>query len=227
MKKFTSVAGAGITALALGLGLVGCGSDSSTEASSSSATSSEEETSSTPPPPPSSPTESIADYITKNGLEETAVRPGEAGAPTVNLPVPPGWQRRDDIPEAPFGAFVFPGSAVPASPPRILALMSKLTGDVNPEDLLQYAPGELRRLPGWQPIDEGSPGELMGFDTAQVAGSYQTGPTRGVIAQKTVVVPAEDGAYVLQLNAYGDETEAGILTQGIQAIDQQMAVIAS
>lgn len=228
MKKLTSVAGAGITVLALGLALVGCGSDSSTEASNSSATtSSEEETSSTPPAPPASPTESIGDYIAKNGIQETAVKPGDAGAPTVNLPVPPGWQRRDDIPEAPYGAIFFPTSTVPASPPRILALMSKLTGDVDPSDLLQYAPGELRRLPGWQPSNNGAPGELMGFDTAQVAGTYQTGGSRGVIAQKTVVIPADDGAYVLQLNAYADETEAAILMQGIQAFDQQMAIIAT
>ncbi|MGB3480773.1 MAG: LpqN/LpqT family lipoprotein [Mycobacterium sp.] len=229
MKSLTSVAGAGITALAVSLALVGCGSDSSTEADNSTVTASAEgETSTTErpePAPPASPDETIQDYIVKNGLRESSVSPGDAGSPTVNLPVPPGWQRRDDLPEAPYGAFFYPTSAVPANPPRILVLMSELTGDVDPNDLLQYAPGELRGMPGFVPTNEGSRSQLMGFESAQVAGTYLAGGRNGVVAQNTIVIPADDGAFVLQLNAYADETEAGIVSQGIQAFDQQMAII--
>jgi hypothetical protein len=227
VKKFTTAAGAGLTALAVGLALVGCGSDSSSESDggSSAAETSSEATTAVAQDPPANPNETIQDFIGKNGLQETAVKPGEAGVPTVNLPLPPGWQRRDDVPEAPFGAFFFPGSAVPTNPPRILVLMSKLTGEVNPDVLLEYAPGELRQMPGFQATSPDSRGELMGFPNSQSAGTYTTPGGLGVVAQKTVVIPADDGAYVLQLNAYAADREAPLLMQAIQLFDQQMAII--
>jgi hypothetical protein len=227
VKKFTTAAGAGLTALALGLALVGCGSDSSSESDggSSAAETSSEATTTVAQDPPANPNETIQDFIGKNGLQETAVKPGEEGVPTVNLPLPPGWQRRDDVPEAPFGAFFFPGSAVPTNPPRILVLMSKLTGDVNPDVLLEYAPAELRQMPGFQATNPASRGELMGFPNSQSAGTYTTPGGLGVVAQKTVVIPADDGAYVLQLNAYAADREAPLLMQAIQLFDQQMAII--
>ncbi|MDF2823693.1 MAG: lipoprotein [Mycobacterium sp.] len=231
MKKFSSVAGAGITALALGLALVGCGSDSSNEAGSSSETSSAEETTSeaaesdAPDPAlPAGPNETIQDYIAQNGIEETGVKPGDPGSPTVTLPVPPGWQQRNDLPEAPYGAIFFPGTAVPANPPRVLALMSKLSGDVDPEAILEYAPGELRNMPGWAPMNEGVRGKQTGFDALQIAGTYEIDGKKGLIAQKTVVIPADDGVFVLQLNGYSDEGEVGLLGQATSAIDTQMNI---
>lgn len=235
MKKLTSVAGAGITALALGLALVGCGSDSSTEATSSSTTSSvEEETSTTSaeaasptPAQPAGANETIQDYIVQNGIQESGVKRGDPGTPTVNLPVPPGWQQRDDLAEAPYGAIFFPGSAVPGNPPRILALMSKLTGDVDTEKLLQYAPGELQNMPGWQPMNPGTRNQLSGFEAFQIAGAYEIDGRKGMIAQKTVVIPADDGVFVLQLNAYADQSEAPLLGDATALIDQQTKITAA
>ncbi|AQA02081.1 hypothetical protein BVC93_06170 [Mycobacterium sp. MS1601] len=231
MKKFTSVAGAGVTALALGLALVGCGSDSSTEATSSSSSAEEstaESTSaaaeSTEPAAPAGPNETIQDYIVSNGIQESTVKRGDPGVPVVNMPVPPGWQQRDNIPEAPFGAIVFTGTAVPANPPRILALMSKLTGDVDPQAILDYAPGELENMPGWQPMNPGTRNQLSGFDAFQIAGAYAIDGRKGMIAQKTVVIPADDGVYVLQLNAYSDEQEAPVLGNATQVIDEQTTI---
>lgn len=228
MKKFSSVAGAGLTALALGLALVGCGSDSSNEAASSSETSAAETTSeaaeSTEPAPSAGPNETIQDYIAQNDIQETGVTRGAPGSPTVTLPVPPGWQQRTDLPEAPFGAIFFPGSAVPANPPRVLALMSKLTGDVDPEKILEYAPGELQNMPGWVPMNAGVRGQQTGFDAVQVAGTYEIDGQKGLIAQKTIVIPADDGVFVLQLNGYSDEQETGVLGQATSAIDTQMNI---
>jgi hypothetical protein len=232
MKKLTSVAGAGITALALGLALVGCGSESSTEASSSSETgSAQEETSATSeaadpstPAEAAGPNETIQDYIVQNNIEEAAVKPGDPGTPAVDLPVPSGWQKRDDIAEAPYGALVFPGTKVPDNPPRVLALMSKLTGDVDPAALLKYAPGELKNMPGWQPMNQGAPSQQSGFEAIQIAGTYDAGGKKGLIAQKTVVIPAEGSVYVLQLNAYADETEVATLGQATRVIDEQMTI---
>jgi Probable lipoprotein LpqN len=232
MNKLTSVAGAGITALALGLALVGCGgSDSTTEATSSSATSSaEEETSTTTeeaepttPAEAAGPNETIQDYVKENGFQETVIKRGEPG-PTVDLPVPDGWQQTDQLPEAPYGAIVYTGSAVPNNPPRILALMSKLTGDVDPAAILDYAPGELKNMPGWAPANEGQRNTLSGFEASQTAGAYEIDGKKGLIAQKTVVIPADDGVYVLQLNAYSDASEAQVLGQATEIIDQQTTI---
>lgn len=237
--KLTSVAGAGITALALGLALVGCGSDSSTESTSTEATSTEatssaEETSESPSPAaesstpsvPAGPNETIQDYIAANGIQEQAVARDQPGVPVVNLPVPPAWEARDNIPEAPFGAIVFPGTQVPDNPPRVLALMSKLTGDVDPDAILEYAPGELENLPGWQPMNQGSRNQLSGFDAFQIAGAYEIDGREGMIAQKTVVIPAADGVYVLQLNAYASQQETEVLEAATQFIDEQTTITA-
>ncbi|CAN5618900.1 LpqN/LpqT family lipoprotein [soil metagenome] len=235
MNKLTSVAGRGISALALGLALVGCGgSDSSTEASTStSTTSAAEETSTTEettteeaepttPAEAAGPNQTIQDYVKENGFQETVIKRGDPG-PTVNLPVPEGWQQTDELPEAPYGAIVYPASAVPNNPPRILALMSKLTGDVDPEEILNYAPGELQNMPGWAG-NEGQRNQLGGFESFQIGGTYEIDGVKGMIAQKTVVIPADDGVFVLQLNAYSDESEAEILSSATQIIDDQTTI---
>ena len=226
MNKLTSVAGAGVTALALGLALVGCGgSDSSTEATSSageSSTSSEEADTSTPAEA-AGPKETIQDYVKKNGIQEVAVQPGDPMAPTIALPVPPGWQQTDQLPNAPFGAIVFTESKVPDNPPRVLALMSKLVGDVDPRELLEYAPGELQNMPGWVG-NEGKQITLSGYDAFQIGGTYEIEGKKGMIAQETVVVPAEDGVFVLQLNAYSDQSEAPILADATTIIDNEVVI---
>ncbi|WP_197378408.1 LpqN/LpqT family lipoprotein [Mycolicibacterium mengxianglii] len=229
MKTFTSVAGAGVTALALGLALVGCGSDSSTEATSSSSTASSADGTSPAPagestaPVPTGPNKTIRDYITESGIKETAVRRGDPG-PTVNLPLPPGWQQRDDLQGAPYAALVFPATRVPANPPRIVALMSKLTGDVDPQKLLEYAPNELQNMPGWQSGNGAVRNTLSGFDAVQIAGAYQVENKKGLIAQKTVVIPDGDDVYVLQINAYSDQSEGPILGDATALVDQQAKI---
>ncbi len=45
-----------------------------------------------------------------------------------------------------------------------------------------------------------------------------------MIAQKTVVIPGEDGLYVLQLNADGTEDQAGPLMTATKAIDDQAKI---
>lgn len=228
MKNLTSVAGAGVTALALGLALVGCGSDSSTEATSSSPSSSAAEATSSVEEPTTEAeaagaVETIQDYIAENNIQETAIKRGDPG-PTINLPVPPGWQQTDKLPGSPYGAVIFPEGTVPSNPPRILAVLSKLTGDVDPEKILEYAPGELLNMPGYTPGNEGERNTLAGFDAFQLGGTYAIEGKKGMIAQKTVVIPADDGVYVLQLNAYSDESEAGILAEATSVIDEQTTI---
>lgn len=49
---------------------------------------------------------------------------------------------------------------------------------------------------------EGDRTSLSGFEAVQLGGPYDTDGKQGMIAQKTVVIPGQDGLYVLQLNAY-------------------------
>ena len=45
-----------------------------------------------------------------------------------------------------------------------------------------------------------------------------------MIAQKTVVIPGQDGLYVLQLNADGTEDQMGPLMDATSVIDEQTTI---
>ena len=59
---------------------------------------------------------------------------------------------------------VYDQPKVPDDPPRITAIVFKLTGNVDPAQVLEYAPGELRNLPGFEPLTNGNRNTLSGFD---------------------------------------------------------------
>jgi Probable lipoprotein LpqN len=96
-------------------------------------------------------------------------------------------------------------------PPTIIALVSKLTGNVDPAQILEYAPGEIKNLPRYDGANEGTPSTLGGFDATQIGGTYTKDGVKRAIVQKTVVIPGKDGLYVLQLNADGLEDQMGAL----------------
>ena len=183
MKKFTAASVVGIAAIALSLGVAGCGSDTKTEATTTSET--ETTTTTTTEAPTTSaqasgPSYTIGDYIKDNGIVETPVHRGDPGSPTVNLPFPPGWKDAGPrTPEWAWGAMVFTGPAAPNDPPTIIALMSKLTGNVDPAKILEFAPGELKNLPGYEGDGNGSASKLGGFDAWQIGGSYMKDGTNG------------------------------------------------
>ncbi len=93
-----------VSAVALGLSLAGCGSDTKSEPSASKTTSSEAsttettETTTTSAAEPTTsaqaagPNYTIVDYIRDNGIVETPVKRGDPGSPTIDLPTPPGWE---------------------------------------------------------------------------------------------------------------------------------------
>ena len=124
---------------------------------------------------------------------------GDPGSPTIDLPFPPGWRTREADPEVGLQRNPFHGPRVRRSPPTIIATVSKLTGNVDPAKILEFAPGELRNLPGYDGAAEGSPSALSGFDASQIGGTYTKDGVKRAIAQKTVVIPGQDALYVLQL----------------------------
>ena len=219
-----------ITAIAVGIGLSGCGSDTKSEPSTSKETSSTSSSTSSKAAPTSTPqaagpSKTIVDYIKENGIVESPVHRGDPGSPTIDLPFPPGWEDAGPRkPEWAYGAIVSTDPAFAQDPPSIIALVSKLAGNVDPAKVLEYAPGEIKNLPGYDGAAEGSPSTLGGFDATQIGGTYTKNGVKRAIAQKTVVIPGKDGLYVLQLNADGTEDQMGALMEATGVIDEQTTI---
>jgi hypothetical protein len=229
MKTTAAISGVAIAAVALSLGLVGCGSNSKGNQASTSTTTTTTtkpqaniapRTESAPGPGPT-----IASYIQQNGITETPVHRGDPGAPTINLPSPNGWvDAGQDTPDWAYAAIVFNGPEAADYTPSIVAVVSKLTGDVDPQKIIDLAPGELNNLKGWKPLNEGATSTLGGFPAYQLSGTWvQDGQTK-FVAQKTVVIPGSDGIFVLQLNADGLEDQIDIVSSATDIIDQQTTI---
>lgn len=224
MNKSVRVGVIGVAAVALGLSLAGCGSDTKSESSSSTAASTSSTTSQAAAPQAGA-HKTIADYLKENGITDSPVKRGDPGSPEINLPMPPGWEDAGPkTPEWAYGAIVSTDPAFAANPPTVIALVSKLAGNVDPAKILEFAPGEIQNLPGYEGGNAGSPSKLAGFDATQVGGMYVKDGARRAIAQKTAVIPGKDGLYVLQLNADGLEDQMQSLMDVTAIIDQQTTI---
>lgn len=223
-------AGLLVFALAFTPALAGCGKSSTVATSTSSATSatsSASSTTSSAAPVTSSvasagPNPTIDDYIKANNIQETVIHHADPG-PTIDLPVPQGWTKIPESDSAPYGGITFSGAASPADPPTIVAILAKLTGNLDPAKIIAAAPGEVKNLPQYTG-DGGEPGDLGGFSGYQISGTYAKNGVQRSIAQKTVVIPGADGLYVLQLNADGPQAEQGPLFDAASVIDQQTTI---
>ena len=218
-----------VAAIAVGIGLSGCGSDTKSEPTTSKETSATSETTTSKAAPSTSAqagaNKTIVDYMKENGIVETPVHRGDAGSPTIDLPFPPGWEDAGNrTPEWAYAAILATDPAFAQDPPTIIALVSKLAGNVDPAKILEFAPGEIKNLPGYEGSQEGSPSTLGGFDATQIGGTYVKNGVKRAIAQKTVVIPGQDGLYVLQLNADGTEDQMGALMDATSVIDEQTTI---
>ncbi|BBY31658.1 LpqN/LpqT family lipoprotein [Mycolicibacterium sediminis] len=228
----TKAGGTALAVVALALALTGCGSDSKTEAtssssssSSSSASSEAETTSEAPVAAPGVPGMTLAEYVKTAGITETPVKRGDPGTPTIDLPIPAGWEDLGArAPEFAWGGIIFTGDPAAAEdPPTIIAIMSKLTGNVDPSKIIQYAPGELKALPEFEGSD-GSPSTLGSFEAFQIGGTWVREGVKRMVAQKTVVIPSGPDVYVLQLNADGLEAQMGPLMDATSEIDEKTVI---
>ncbi|MCG7593021.1 envelope biogenesis lipoprotein LpqN [Mycobacterium sp. C3-094] len=225
---------AGLIALAvltLGGGLSACSNDTSgtPSSASSSATSSVSSTAQAAPPSSSAapaPIVTLADYIRDNNIVETPVAPGDPGSPTIELPTLEGWEDMGgNAPEGSYSASVFTGDpAAAADPATVITKVVKLTGNVDPAKVLEVAPGELRALPGFDGPESGVPNKLSGFDATVIGGTYTKDGAPRMVAQKTVVIPGQEGLYVLQINAEGTPEQANALMDATAAIDDQATI---
>ena len=232
MNKMTAVATAGLAAVSLSFALVGCGSDSKTESKTSTSTSTSTATStskatetSASPTPAAGSKKTIQDYLKENQIQEAPVKRGAPGSPNIDLAMPAGWSDAGaQTPEWAYGAIVFDSPQDPADPPSIIAIVSKLTGNVDPKKILEFAPGELSNLPSWEPLGDPNTSTLSGFDAVQLGGNYVKDGKKRIIAQKTVVIPGKDGLYVLQMNADALDGQEGPLMDATNVIDEKTTI---
>jgi hypothetical protein len=234
--RASAITGVAAAFTALAVVLSGCGSDTKTATSSSSSTESSKSstnssTTKKKPTVESSPAEaagpnpSIASYIKDNNITETPVHMGDPGSPTINLPVPEGWELAgENTPKWAYGAILYTGPEAAEYTPSIVAIVSKLTGDVDPQKIIDLAPGELNNLSGYKPLNEGATSTLGEYPAYQLGGTWQSDGETKVVAQKTVVIPGADGLYVLQLNADGLDSQKEVIGAATDAIDSDTTI---
>jgi Probable lipoprotein LpqN len=178
----TAISGAAAVAAALALVLSGCGSDTKAQPSPTTTTTTTTTTTAKAAPTTAKvaprdedaagPNPTIASYIRENNIQETPVKRGDPGSPTIDLPFPPGWQDAGaDTPEWAYGAIIYTGPEAAEYTPSIVALVSKLTGNVDPQQIIDLAPGELQNLPGYEPLAEGTTSTLGDYPAYQLGAS--------------------------------------------------------
>lgn len=177
------------------------------------------------PAKPPGQNQTVRQYIKESQITATAMHLGDAGAPKIVIALPQGWSDLGpDTPPRAYGAVQSDTAGDSNDPPTIVVLLSKLTGDVDPTKILEYAPGELRNLPNYVAASEPITDKLGGFDAIQLAGFYERDGTQRTIAQKTVVIPASDAVYVLQMNADALKSDAVDLMKATDVIDKQTKI---
>ncbi|MDR3659023.1 MAG: LpqN/LpqT family lipoprotein [Mycobacterium sp.] len=228
MTRVLRTATVGLTAAMIAL--AGCSASTKTGAGTSSAPSSPGSTSapaSSRPAPAPGPNKTISDYISENGIAETPIKPHDQGTPTFDFPFPPGWSDAgSSTPAWAYGAIVYDQPADPTDPPTMMAIASKLTGNVDPAMILKYAPGQLENLPDFKPLGDPDKSTLSGFQAIQSAGTYTYNGKPRVVAQKTVVIPAKDALFVLQLNADAQQGQEQVVIDAANVIDAQTKITA-
>ena len=188
----------------------------------------------------------IADYIAENQITSTPVPRaedgGESGAPIIGMGLLKGYnltcrrpwchtlrgfEASENGPRSltteasarAYGAVQWESSVDPNDPPTMVVLLDKLTGDTDPAKILQYAPGELKNLPDYEPLAENS-SKLSGYEAVQLAGRYTLDGAVRSIAEKSVVIPASDAVYVLQIIVESLDGDAETLARVTSTVDQ-------
>lgn len=209
MKRTTAVSGVAIAIATLGIAVAGCSSHSgSTSAPNSSSTAGAAATSGAAPQgkvaprtfvPGPNPT--IASYEQDNKITEAPVHRGDPGAPDLGLPIPDGWaDAGSDTPANAYWAIVDNGPEAAKYTPSIVVTVTKLTGDVDPQKVLELAAGETKNLPGFTPKGDGDESYLAKYPAYELGGTWNDNGQTKAVAQKTVVLPADDGLFVMRLN---------------------------
>lgn len=173
----------------------------------------------------SGPNKTLSDYFAANNIVQTPVRAGESGVPLISIPDPPGWSDAgSDIQPGAYAELLYDDASNPDDVPFVEILLSRLDGAVDPAQVLEYAPGELKNLPDYRPVSEPMASQLSKFEAVQLAGIYTRDGKERLIAQKTVVIPSPNGLFVLQMNADSPTADAPALQLATVVIDEQAEI---
>lgn len=227
MKKLS--VSTGLCVVAFSVALAGCGSKTENQSATSESTTTRSAAPSSlnVPDKPAGSHKTIADYVAENKIIEAPVTNDEPGAPTIHFAMPPDWKAAGPRkPEWAYGAIIYDKAKNPADPPFMTAIFSKLTGDVDAAKVLQYAPGLLQNLPGYEQDGDFKKGTLSGFESVAFQGSYLQDNVRRYIAQKTVVIPKEGALFVLQLNADAPLGQDDVIRQAADVINKDTTITA-
>jgi hypothetical protein len=240
MKNITAMATAGLLVAALSPALVGC-SPRTEKASTATVQSTPTVWTGSPAPADSGGHGKASDaateaptagatlnrYIVDNKIAEVPFKPDEPGTPQIDFPFPPDWVAAGDRkPDWAYGAIIYGKPQDPDDPPFLYAIASKLTGNVDPEKILEYAPGQLNELPDFKPVD-GPPSrtKFAGYDAVSYVGNYAwEGKTRAV-GQETIVIPGEDGLFVLQLNGEAPAGQEQVVIDAVRLIRDKTTIV--
>jgi hypothetical protein len=161
--------------------------------------------------------------LKKNNIQETPISHNTPGAPTVDLPVPAGWSRLPESEDAPYGALVFGTPTDPNDPPKIKALLEKLTGNFDTDQLLAASAGDLKNEPSYDGGD-GAKSTLGGFPAYQIGGSLTKNGVKRAVAQEAAVIQGKDGTYLLLLVARAPDADRHTLMDATDAIDDKTTI---
>lgn len=208
--KRAAISGAAVAILATTIGLAGCGTQPSekdaptnTSAGAASSTTSKPQSKVVPRIAPEGPNPTIAGYFKDAHIKATPVHKGDSGAPTINFPIPDGWaDAGPDTPPTAYWAIVDNGPEAAKYMPSVVATVSKLEGDVDPQKLIELAAGTTKNLPGFKAHGDGTQDNLGGFPAFQIGGTWTQDGKEKAVADKVVVINGKDDViYLLELNA--------------------------
>lgn len=164
-------------------------------------------------------------YIVDNNLAEVPFKKDEPGTPKINFPFPPDWSGAGDrTPDWAYGAIVYDKAPDPSDPPFMYAIASKLTGNVDPEKILEYAPGQLNELPQFKPREAPFRDKVGGYDAIDYVGTYVWEGQARAVGQQTIVIPGQDGLFVLQLNGEAPKGQEQAVIDAAKLIREQTKI---
>jgi hypothetical protein len=209
--KRTAISGAAIAIAAATIALAGC-SDSqpsnknapgNSSASAGAGTDAKSQPKVAPRLSPDGPNPTIASYFKDAHINATPAHKGDPGAPTINFPIPDGWaDAGSDTPPNAYWAIVDNGPEAAKYTPSIVATVSRLEGDVDPQKLIELAGGAVKNLPGFKQMGDGNEDNLGGFPAYQLGGTWTQDGKEKAVAEKVVVINGKDDViYLLELNA--------------------------
>lgn len=164
-------------------------------------------------------------YIVDNNLAEVPFKKDDPGTPKIDFPFPPDWSPAGDrTPDWAYGAIVYDKAPDPNNPPFMYAIASKLTGNVDPQKILEYAPGQLNELPEFKPREAPQRDKVGGYDAIDYVGTYVWEGKARAVGQQTIVIPGKDGLFVLQLNGEAPKGQEQAVIDAANLIRKQTKI---